>query len=546
MINWFKGRLVPGWSRCVLVSAALIVPTISNAALIENLTIGNPKALALGNAVTADPPGIDSMHFNPAGLARIKNREALLKLTVAQFTFSADFGSYHPDAQEQIDIWGNGQSDWVENSHSETSDVVLKIPFVDGRQEWPLPFIVAPTGGAAYRPEGTNYTLGTGAWAPVAAGYIRDEDDPGRLMGKEMALTRITYFSPTVAFKLTDDWTVGAGIHFSYNGLSAYTDLRLTHLLVGVINELFGGLDDGGCLGLPPDVTGQSVCDNYMDPFDTLVELEVDVETGLSVNAVFGALWEPAPWFTWGFVYHTEAKNRMEGTYRLGYSEGWQNIFADIRNAPGLGSLSAFLGLPTGLAEQTGDAKVEFNQPAHFATGVSVRVLPDWKVNIDAKWTDYDIWEGILIEFDQKQEFSAVASILSEYSTSDTLTIPRHYKSVWNFAIGVEHQFNDRLALRAGWEPRKSSIPDDKQGVLLPVGDANLYSLGFGYSWKRGKHFDFAVAYLHSEAKIDYGQSTNSNSMDITNNFIYNPYSGLDIETEINAYIVEASYHYEF
>ncbi len=539
MINWFKGRLVPGWSRCVLVSAALTVPTISNAALIENLTIGNPKALALGNAVTADPPGIDSMHFNPAGLERIRNREALLKLTVAQFTFSADFGSYRSDAQEQIDIWGNGETDWVENNHSETSDVVLKIPFVEGRQEWPLPFIVAPSGGAAYRPEGTNYTLGTGAWAPVAAGYIRDDDDPGRLMGREMALTRITYFSPTIAFKLTDEWTVGGGIHFSYNGLSAYTDLRLTHIAVGVINELLLDLGAGGCLGIP------EVCDNNLDPFDTLVELEADVETGLSVHGVFGALWEPTPWFTWGVVYHTEAKNRMEGTYRLGYSEGWQNTFADIMSSP-LGGLGTFLGLPTGLAEQTGNAKVEFNQPAHFSTGISVRVLPDWKVNIDAKWTDYDIWEGIVIEFDQKQEFSAVASVLSEYSTPDTLTIPRQYESVWNFALGVEHQLNDRLALRFGWEPRKSSIPDDKQGLLLPVGDANLYSVGFGYNWKKGKTFDFAFAYLHSKAKIDYDQSTNANSMDIGDNFIYNPYSGLELETEINAYIVEASYHYEF
>jgi hypothetical protein len=27
--------------------------------------------MAMGNAVTADPPGINSIHFNPAGLARI-------------------------------------------------------------------------------------------------------------------------------------------------------------------------------------------------------------------------------------------------------------------------------------------------------------------------------------------------------------------------------------------------------------------------------------------------------------------------------------------
>ena len=41
------------------------------AVVADSLTIGNAKALSLGNAVTADPPGIDAIHFNPAGLARI-------------------------------------------------------------------------------------------------------------------------------------------------------------------------------------------------------------------------------------------------------------------------------------------------------------------------------------------------------------------------------------------------------------------------------------------------------------------------------------------
>ena len=40
----------------------------AHAALTENLAV-SPVAMSLGNAVTADPPGLDSIHFNPAGLA---------------------------------------------------------------------------------------------------------------------------------------------------------------------------------------------------------------------------------------------------------------------------------------------------------------------------------------------------------------------------------------------------------------------------------------------------------------------------------------------
>src|SRR5690349_22124527 len=32
----------------------------------------DPVAMSMGNAVTADPPGLDSIHFNPAGLSRLE------------------------------------------------------------------------------------------------------------------------------------------------------------------------------------------------------------------------------------------------------------------------------------------------------------------------------------------------------------------------------------------------------------------------------------------------------------------------------------------
>ena len=529
------------WAPGLCASVLLVASQASYSAISENLTIANPKALALGNAVTADPPGVDSIHFNPAGLARVHGREGLFKLTLAYFNLQADFGSYHPDAQQQIDAWALGETDPVENSHSETDEVVLKVPFVDGRTEWPLPFIIVPTGGAAFRPEGKDYTLGTAAFAPLAAGYVRDDNDPGRFMGKEMALTRITYFSPSIGFKLNDEWSVGAGIHFSYSGISAYTDLRVSHVALGVVNTLLSQLDDQtNCLsGL------FTFCGESMSPFEYAVGLEVDVETPLSVNAVFGALWEPTPWFTWGFVYQTEANQRMTGSYRMTYSEDWQAVFGKINEE--LGPVTGLLGLPVGLPEQTGDATVNLKYPAHFSTGVSVRVLPRWKVNVDAKWTDWAVWEGLKIEYDTKQEFNGVAAALApEYATDDTLIIPRHYESTWNLAFGVEHQYNDRLALRFGWEPRKSSIPDDKQGVLLPFGDANLYTFGFGYDWREGKHFDFAFGYLRAEADIPAGTSTNANSMNLANNILYNPYAGLDVKTSVDAILIEASYTWQF
>ena len=60
------------------ISAMALTPAY--AVLTDNLTIVNAKAISLGNAVTADPPGVDSIHFNPAGLAKIKGRESSIKV----------------------------------------------------------------------------------------------------------------------------------------------------------------------------------------------------------------------------------------------------------------------------------------------------------------------------------------------------------------------------------------------------------------------------------------------------------------------------------
>lgn len=110
----------------------------------------------------------------------------------------------------------------------------------------------------------------------------------------------------------------------------------------------------------------------------------------------------------------------------------------------------------------------------------------------------------------------------------------------------MEYQYDDRLVLRGGWEPRTSSIPTDKQDVLLPVGDGDLISVGAGYSWSKDSRIDVAAGYVLMEAHVPAGASTNSNSENQANNFLYNPYSGLNFDSQVTAYLFEASYTFQF
>src|SRR5690554_8010988 len=82
---------------------ALIAAGLScgvQAQMTQNLTL-HPKALALGNAVTADPPGLMSIHYNPAGLTKLDGRQLEVNMLSIYLDIDADF-----IADEDYEIFG--------------------------------------------------------------------------------------------------------------------------------------------------------------------------------------------------------------------------------------------------------------------------------------------------------------------------------------------------------------------------------------------------------------------------------------------------------
>lgn len=533
----------------LLLLATLGLPVTANATIVENLTMGNAKALSLGNAVTADPPGIDSIHYNPAGLAALKGRQYNLKVLGAAMNFEVEFGGYDEKTRQMIEDFG--YDDPVAHSTSSTSTIGLRIPFKKGITEWPLPVLALPLGGASYQPEGARWTFATAVYAPMAAGYVRDEGDPGTYMGEALSLAKITYFSPSIGIQLTDTFTLGLGVNFSWQGATATTRIRVPNFAIAFGELLTRQLQDQNLCPGPNDPSpplnfcGLRQDIERMGPYTNAARLQFDAETPLVTGYNIGALWQPTPWFRWGFVLQPETTARLKGTYQVNYNDEWTNFFGGVYQSDLGKALQVLLPFPTGLVNEggveKGDAKLDIITPTHFATGVSVQVLPRWKVNIDAKWSDWEVWEGLTIRFDKKLDFTKLASNVSRYATPDSVTFPRGYKNVWNWAFGVEYQYDAALALRFGYEPRKSSIPNNRQDVLLPLGSADLFGAGFEYRMKGGRVMEMAIGYMKASADVPANSSTNANSSDDWNNFIYNPYAGTDFSSQVEAFLLEFS-----
>ncbi len=312
-----KMRIAPLWLALAGVCLAWIPP--AGAQMANDLTIGNPKAMALGNAVTADETGIDSVHYNPAALTRMKGRQATVKLLTGVMDIRAGFKAPPNYGEGTFGL----RDDPVANSHSRTLTPTMYLPGLGGMTDVPL--LVAPLAGISINPPGSKFTFATNVYTPQALGYSRDSDsDPARYQGREVSLQRLTYFSPTLAYQVNDELSVGLSVGFSHQAVALNEDFRAPNQLLGLLQQT----KEIGCLPGMQEILEVffNVCGGNIGPFQNLANIDLDMQQSLSPSFNLGVLWEPTDWFAWGATYQSESRMRLKGKYRTldrGYRDTW-------------------------------------------------------------------------------------------------------------------------------------------------------------------------------------------------------------------------------
>ncbi|MEZ5512150.1 MAG: outer membrane protein transport protein [Gammaproteobacteria bacterium] len=537
------------------LAAGIFIASHAQAQLLNNVTIGNPKALGMANAVTADPPGVDSIHFNPAGLSKIQGRQRQVKVLVAHMVLESEFGeptlpdaetkdaflAFNQECQDEgwtADVcWGD---DPVANTSVKSGDPLLMLPFA-GMVD--LPILAVPTGGIAFEDAANGWVFGTAVYSPEGVGYSRDEDEGGAYQGIRVGVTRLTYFSPTVAIQVSDELSLGAGVTFSYQGLGIETKFRaplITTQFLANLNSV-----------LPPDAEL-----HIIGSYDTVGLLEMEMDDYLSVGFNFGILWEPKEWLAFGFSYRSESTSDLSGDFKMTNTDDFLATSGGLKDTLGL-PLDVILGLVADGAPfnvqkvESGTVELEYITPQTINFGTSIKVLPNLKVNLDARWIEYSVWDTLDFKFDRNVDFLTLASVVNrisgvgDYADPDEMRIRREYEDSWSLALGVEYTLNDNFVLRFGYEPRTSSIPDDATDLLFPITEADLYTTGFGWQFNKTTRIEGAFGYLYSNSKTPSGGSTNANS-EIEGDVVYNPYFATDFENTTTAYLFALSIDQKF
>ncbi|CBL45093.1 Membrane protein involved in aromatic hydrocarbon degradation [gamma proteobacterium HdN1] len=542
------------------IAGAALMASTAQAQITNNITIGNAKALGLAHAVTADPPGVDSIHFNPAGLAKIKGRERQLKFLMAHMQLDAKFGAQEVDDlrkayNDLIDARGGAgdscavnpdqskcfQMDPVQNTKSSTADAALILPGIGLTS---VPALAVPFGGIAIEDPDYGWTFATAFYSPQAVGYEREKDDPAAYNGYMVSVSRLTYFAPSIGLQVNDELSVGASIGFSWQGMGIKTKFRAPEQTLQFLAGTMSGLDQ----------SIQDVLDlSLIGPYETVGDLELELDNPLSLSFNLGALWEPEDWLAFGFAYTSESTTTLEGDFKMINSDEFLATMNSLKHTPLLGAALGLLGGTSQINAQKiekGSVELDYKVPQTVNFGTSIRIVPKLKFNMDLKWVDYKIWNSLDFKFDRNVDFLNLASVIETIagqndSDPDALRIPRGYKSVWSSAYGFEYQFDDAIVLRAGYEPRASSVPKNRVDLLLPIASADLYTLGAGYQIDKYSRADIGIGYMVSSFKARAGQSENANS-NTAGDVVYNPYSHMSFSAKTTAILFAASLEQQF
>jgi long-chain fatty acid transport protein len=399
-----------GW-KIVSVLLVLLFTASTSFAAGFRLPEAGVKAMGMGFAFTAQADDPSAIYFNPAGLTQLKGQNVMLGVTYVREN-GADFTGTTPLTLNT----GTGSFDSKSETQKSLNFYIPNMYYTKTTAD----------GYVAY---------GVGIFSPFGLGQEYNDRNTSIFRDQVTKVDIMTIVvNPTIAFKINEFLSVGAGIDFMYGKAK----LNQT----GVVR-----------VGATP-------------PLDQLNIFLLDLDgDGMAWGYNFGLLLKP-----------TE-NLRIGANYRSPFALKIKNGDVNINNinstvpfvpnpAPPPAALTAaqvFGG--TSFATR---ASTTLNMPATFALGVAYTV-GKLTVEADADWTFWSSFHSLDIDFEKNN------GLLPDVSR------PERWKDVVAIRVGGEYRVTDPLALRLGFVYDPSPVPADTLSPLLPDSNRMNYMVGAGY-----------------------------------------------------------------
>lgn len=315
-------------------------------------------------------------------------------------------------------------------------------------------------------------TAGFGFFVPYGLGTKWPDTFEGRFNGYDNDL-RSLYFQPTLAYKIHDMLSVGAGFDFVLGSVELNQRLDLS--------------EQAAPAPAPPGTTLGQLGIPFHTEFAN-VNLTSHGETGIGGN--FGILITPGEGVSIGFRYLTRVKLSYEGEavfdpVETGIVLPAGNPFGVPAGTP-LDLVIAGLGLFDDggpLADQGGDASI--TMPDQFSFGVAVSPTDAVTFLAEWQWVHWSLFDQLELVFDN----------------AGTRLIEENYQDTNGFRMGVEWIADPRFTVRGGYLYHEGAAPPETVTPLLPEGARNEFTGGLGIRLNDRLHADVAYQYIHQNKR---------------------------------------------
>ena len=385
------------------------VCNINSSALASGFSITEQSITNLGNAASggaALAEDASTIFYNPAGLTRLSGSS----LQGSGYVIFSD-----------INFQNRG-------STTATGDLLSGGDNAEGGETTFIPNLYGSWSVSK------KLKLGIGITPPFGLATDYGSDWVGRYQAVESRLTTLN-INPSVAFKLSDTFSIGGGINFQY------ADAELSNAIdFGLIGQL---------AGLP----------TQSQQLDGFVEISGD---DWSTGYNFGVLYEPSQDTRVGLAYRSAITHTLEGD--------------------GDFTVPNSVGVLTSTGQFTdGGAEAELDLPDSLSLSIYQQISDRWSVMGDVAWTNWSRFEELRIEFDNPAQPDSVE--------------PENWEDTFRLGIGANYKPNERWTLRTGVAYDPTPIEDEFRTARIPGSDR--YWLSFGSSYQVSDSFGLDVAYVH-------------------------------------------------
>lgn len=261
----------------------------------------------------------------------------------------------------------------------------------------------------AWAPAGANWALGLGFYAPFGLSTDwNNSNQPTDPLFPYATKNTETYttLNPVFAWRLTDTLSIGGGLTF--NRLKV--DLNRGVLYSGI-------------------------------PYYGNFRFNAD---GTDIGYNLGIRWQPSPQHAFGLSYQARTNFGVSGNTTL-------------LNVPLFSS-----GTPNATVQP---AQAAFAFPEVLIAGYSYRPNPDWNLEADIDWTNWNCLKTVVIS-----------------QASGPVPLPFNWKASCFYELGVTRYLTGGCQVSAGYTYSENSVPDATFNPAVPDANRHFLNAGVGYA----------------------------------------------------------------